>query len=156
MKTIQLTKGMKTIVDDEDYNRLNSHQWYYTSHGYAKSDKLDYMHRFILNAPVNMEVDHINGNRFDNRKCNLRLVSKDENLRNTSKRKHSTNKYKGVRVKEINFRKKPYYATITINKKKIHLGYFKTEIEAAWCYDVAALKYHGEFAKLNFPMETYQ
>ncbi len=104
------------------------------------------LHRVLINAPNDKTVDHINGNTLDNRKINLRLCTNSENLRNSKKRKTNTSGYKGV-----SFCKscKKYIASITLNYKKIRLGYFEDKKEAAIAYNMAAIKYHGNFAKLN-------
>lgn len=91
-KFIQLTKGMRAVVDDEDYDRLSKHYWYLhetksTSYA-ARYDysgefrRLIYMHRQVLPVRDGMPVDHINRNSLDNRKCNLREVTVAENNRN--------------------------------------------------------------------------
>lgn len=105
------------------------------------------MHRIITNAPQDKQVDHINGNPLDNRKCNLRVCTQKENSRNREKRKEKTSSiYKGVCFHK---RKHKWQASITLDGKLIHLGYFKTQNEAALIYNEAAKKYHGEFAKFN-------
>ena len=151
---IPLTKGLFAIVDEEDYENLSRYQWYVLGHKnkeyaarYVGNNKHLRMHRILLNAPDGIEVDHINGNRLDNRKCNLRLATRAENGRNRGKFKCKTHsKYKGV---TYHTRDKRWQGTIIINRRHIHLGYFDTEQEAALAYNDAALKFHGKFAKLN-------
>jgi len=161
MKQIPLTQGKFAIVDDEDYERLVAMgKWYFMSNGYAvrterykrENGKFSYrqirMHREIMGLYFGdkIEVDHINNNRLDNRRCNLRACSKSENNRNASLRKDNLCKFKGV---SFNISSKKYRARIKFNKKNIHLGCFQNIIEAAAAYNAAALKYFGEFAKLN-------
>ena len=147
MKYIKLTQGEKTIVDDEDYPVLSKYKWQYHTGGYVKrGSRCIRMARQILNAPKGLEVDHINLDKLDNRKVNLRLCTRAENVRNSTKRKDSPNKYKGVHF--IKSRNK-WIARIQINGKRIHSGYFDTEIEAAKRYDKLALKHHGSFASIN-------
>jgi hypothetical protein len=152
-KQITLTKGFVTIVDEEDYDWLNQWKWHYSKvrdTGYAvrgdriSSGKLKIirMHRLIVNPPVGMFIDHINGDRLDNRKCNLRICT---NIQNSHNRKiNNGRKYKGVCFERIKWR-----AYIDVNKVRIHLGMFSSEIDAAKAYNEAAVKYFGEFARLN-------
>jgi hypothetical protein len=99
------------------------------------------LHRFIMDCPDDMVVDHINHNTLDNRKCNLRVCTQSENLRNQI----GTNKYyKGV-YKSGNM----FNARIKLNGKNVNLGLFDSEVDAAKAYNQAALEYHGEFALLN-------
>lgn len=150
MKTIKLNNGQETIVDNEDFERVNNFSWYFTSHGYAMhKDKkyTDYLHRAILNAPKNKYIDHINGNKLDNRKENLRLCSFSQNLMNTRKRKNVSCEFKGVSWGK---ERSKWTAMIQINNKRIFLGRFTDKIEAAKSYDIAARKLFGEFAKTNF------
>jgi len=105
------------------------------------------MHRVILDAPMNMLVDHINGNGLDNRRENLRICTNTENLRNRGKDRDNTSGYKGVVIKKG---EKKFRAQIRVNQKTIHLGSFSTPEEAARAYDDAAREYFGEFAWTNF------
>lgn len=149
MKQIPLTQGKFAIVDDEDFEYLNQWKWYCTSEGYAArkpSTGVVYMHRLLTNVEQGKEVDHTNLNRLDNQKSNLRVVDKLQNMLNTPVRSHSRVGLKGVGKRNDCKRSKPYYAKITVNKKKIFLGYFKTAEEAHKVYSEAAKKYFGEFA----------
>ena len=154
---IPLSQGKFAIVDKEDYNFLMQWKWCVHSYGYAvrnvhitlengkKTCKMIAMHRVIMNAPDNMDVDHINRDVRDNRRINLRICTTRENLRNKiSKRGFS--KYKGVGWHKC---RKRWRAYIVINDKHKSLGHFSTEEDAAIAYNNAALKYFGEFAKLN-------
>lgn len=151
MGTIPLTKGYIALVDDEDYEWLNQRKWQAQVHrntvyAFRKDGrKTVRMHRLILSAPSKIGVDHINGNGLDNRKANLRLANNSQNLANMRKPKHGkTSKYKGV----YKFRNS-FAAQIKINKQKIYLGCFKNEEEAALAYNTAAIKYFGEYARVN-------
>ena len=101
---------------------------------------------FIENPNGKPCVDHINGNRFDNSKKNLRWVTIRENGMNQVKHKNSISIYKGVSFKKQN---KLFRAHISINGRLTHLGYFKNEIDAAKAYNEAAALHFGEFARLN-------
>jgi hypothetical protein len=94
-------------------------------------------------------VDHTNTNSLDNRRSNLRLATPSQNSCNSRRDKSNTySRYRGVSFSK---RKQKWFAAIRANGKKIWLGYFKTEIDAARAYDRAAREYHKEFASLNFP-----
>jgi len=96
-----------------------------------------------------MVVDHINHDGMDNRSANLRAATHSQNMCHRKKHSAATySKYKGVHWHKNH---KKWLARITFEKKTIHLGYFRSETEAARAYDRAAMKYHGEFASLNFP-----
>ncbi|GAH46575.1 unnamed protein product [marine sediment metagenome] len=108
-----------------------------------------WMHRSIFPPPQGMCIDHINNNALDNRKANLRLATHRQNNCNKlyAKRTASHSKYIGVSWHKY---KKKWYAQISVNGKRKHIGYFDDEIEAGKAYDEAARKYHGDFAVLNF------
>lgn len=151
MKAIKLTQNKMAIVDDDDFYSLSQFKWCFQNsprgYGYAvriNKKRLIIMHRLIMNAKEGMEVDHINGNTLDNRRCNLRVCSPPENKRNRKINKGSYSGYKGV-----DFKKNRWRARIQINKKSLFLGCFMTKEEAAEAYNIAALKYHKEFACLN-------
>jgi len=109
------------------------------------------MHRQLINIPDNLICDHANCNSLDNRKTNLRPATVSQNLCNRTKRKSKTrSKYKGL---EWDRKQRKWKARIQINNRKIYLGSFDSEIDAALAYDRAAKKYHREFANLNFPQK---
>lgn len=156
MKEIKLSQGFVTQVDDEDYDYLNQWKWYAKNGGvtYYAARKLHYkpymlMHRVILNTPPNLQVDHIDHNGLNNQKSNLRNCTQSQNNMNSRTFKKKASKYRGVSCPKIGNRYY-IYSHITINNKTIHLGSFKTEIEAAIAYDKKAKELFGEFANLNF------
>jgi hypothetical protein len=151
MKTLPLSKGYEAIVDDADYDWLSQWKWSFCK-GYALrrigpkgQQKAINMHRLILGYEGPLDVDHINGDGLDNRRCNLRLATRGQNLRNGRARPNATG-YRGVYIEWDGVPA----AAITINGKRKYLGRFKTLEEAARAYDNAVPKEHGEFARLNF------
>ena len=106
------------------------------------------MHREIMEAKRGIIVDHINRNGLDNRKENLRFVSRSQNAMNSEREGYPyTSKYRGVCLGK---RRKKWRAYICVGLKQKYLGYFYSEEEAAKAYDAAAKKYRGEYAFLNF------
>jgi len=140
-------KNNNVLIDDEDYENLSKLSWRLNAYGYVtayKNYKTVFMHREIVDCPSGMQVDHINGNKLDNRKSNLRIVTQQQNLMNKGVYKNNKTGFKGV-CKDFG----KYKATKKDNKK-IHIGVYKTPEEAAKAYDKAAIKLFGEFAKTNF------
>ena len=156
-RLIKLSFNRVAIVDAEDYDRLSKYRWCTVKGSrtcYAKTFHLSgailSMHRMVANAPKGLFVDHINHNGLDNRRRNLRVCTYIENQRNKRPKPGCTSEYKGVHwCKGRN----KFRANIYLNRKAIHLGYFKNEIEAARAYDKKAKELFGEFAYLNFPAE---
>ena len=156
MKQIPLTQGKYAIVDDEDFEYLNQWKWRVGTSGYAtrtvqgKNDlgarvsRSLIMHRVIMNAKKGEFIDHVDTDRLNNRKNNLRFCSSSQNSMNRSKK--SKSKFKGVSWHK---RDKRWRAEIKVDGIRIHLGYYVNAIEAVSAYDQAAKKYFGEFAKTN-------
>lgn len=148
MTVIKLTKGARAIVDPEDYNRLSQYKWYLSSSGYAvrtvyKDDGIRWMgkmpmHREIMgNPPYGVYVDHINHNRLDNRRSNLRLCTPQENSLNRSLNRNNTLGFRGV-YRDHRKIKRPYFAQIVRDGKKKTIGSFTTPEEAYAAYLDAA------------------
>ena len=152
--SVTLNKGAVAIVDLEFKEFVESMNWHLHADGYAygrnkKLKKMQYMHRAIMNAPVGVEVDHINHDKLDNRKCNLRLCTSSQNKAAAIKYKTWADKasiYKGV---GWNKHAGKWIARIKVNKKSIHLGVFIDEQEAALAYNKKAVDFFGEFAVIN-------
>lgn len=154
MKKIRLTRGQVALVDDDDYEYLSRFNWYCGSDGYAQrafqGDKKIFMHRVVNCTPPGYETDHINRNKLDNRKCNLRTCSNTENQLNKPVQKNNLSGYRGVCFsKKYGF----WQAYISINHRVKWLGYFKDPIEAARAYDKKAFATYGKLVYLNFPDE---
>lgn len=150
------------LIDDEDFEKVSQYKWHlcknrkniYVIRNKWNKDKrvVESLHRYLMGNPENKTIDHINGNTFDNQKKNLRICSNTENIRNKDKYKNNKAGYKGVLIhkeKKNGIEYQYIIAEIRVNKKKIYLGHFKTKELAAIAYNEAALKYFGEFARLN-------
>lgn len=152
VKFIKLTQGQYAMVDEEDFDRINKMRWHHGARQYAirntKDSSTRYMHKMIIGADENQKCDHINGDTLDNRKSNLRLCTQQQNLCNRQKKKKSKSGYKGVYKDKS---RNAFAADISHMGVRYRLGRYKTAKKAAIAYDGAARKYHGEFARLNFP-----
>lgn len=152
MKKIILTQGKFALVDDEDFLELSKFKWSYDGN-YARraiyingKQKIIRMHRLLANTPKGMDTDHINRNKLDNRKSNLRVCSRSENKINQNMLSKNTSGFIGVSWSKP---LKKWVARISIKNKKTHIGVFNTKEEAAKEYNVVAYKNFGEFARLN-------
>jgi hypothetical protein len=157
VRYIPLTQGLYAKVDASDYGWLSLHKWWAARAGHTyyacrrRNGKLVTMHQEIMVPAEGYVVDHIDGRGWDDRRSNLRNCTRTQNSRNRQKQsKPSTSQYKGVRR---NRRTGKCRAYIGHQGKKIYLGTFWIEVEAARAYDRAARQYHGPFARLNFPEE---
>lgn len=145
------------IVDREDAD-LADVTWHQNGNGYAqrrRGDPYGLMHRIVLGRLIGRELataeqcDHINGDRLDDRRDNLRIATNSQNARNRKPIGESA--YMGVSRNGGAWRAKILPAGAVNRGAQIHLGIFADEEEAARAYDRAAREYHGEFARLNFP-----
>lgn len=154
MKQINLTKGKAALVDDKHFERVNAFKWHYSNSGYAlrkiykgtRNGKKLYenqaMHRLLVDIPDGMQIDHINGDKLDNRQANLRQCTNQQNGCNRGKTAKNTSGFKGVSPCEYG----RWQAGIRVNGKRLHLGHFLKKEDAAEAYKAAAIKLHGEFA----------
>lgn len=156
-RLIALSKGLFTIVDEADFQRVSGQKWnarwsgadwpYAVSSVFARGPNCKVLlHRLIADSEPDMLVDHINTITLDNRRSNLRICTLAQNNSNKKKRSGTKVPFKGVSVIKGRFQ-----AKIGVEYKSIYLGLFETPFEAALAYDAAAKKHFGEFARLNFP-----
>ena len=145
------------LVDGDDYERVSYLKWRLHPRGYAqagmgygrKGTKTLLMHRLILNAGAGHanEIDHINGNKLDNRRENLRVCKPGQNKANMPPKSDNKSGFKGVSWSK---NAKKWAAFVKWRGHSRYLGYFDNPVDAARAYDDAALEQWGEFAKLNF------
>jgi hypothetical protein len=148
--------GLFALIDAEDYERVSQHRWYPRRHHsgtfYAATSiyrRKVTMHRFLMDAPDGVPVDHANHSTLDNRRiANLRLATESQQQANRVMRKDSSSPYKGVRQRLSD---NCWQARLTSEWKTRHLGYYMTAEDAAVAYDQAVWAIHGAFALLNFP-----
>lgn len=131
MATIQLTRGKVTVVDDVDFEYLSRHRWHCTQNGYAATrvgSRIYYMQQLLIpNVPEGMERDHEDRDKLNNRRSNLRVVTRQENMLNVTRRK-----YQGISYDTRHNRFKCYYDKITLGqlKKRVNIGTFATREQA--------------------------
>lgn len=165
MKEIKLTQNQIALIDDDDYDNVSQFKWYASKVKrnqmivyYARraftidgKQKIIPLHEFIIGKSENgLEIDHIDGNRLNCCRNNLRYVTHQQNTMNKHRYKKCKTKYRGV---YSNSKCKTFSALIGVNNKRIRLGSYNNQEDAAMAYDAAAIKYFGEFANLNFPIK---
>lgn len=152
MRQIPVGNGLFTLVDDDMYDVLSQWRWRTAYNGYvgrfdrSSPSRVTLMHRFILQAPKELEVDHKNRNKLDNQRSNLRLATGSQNSVNREYSKSSSSRFRGVAYHKNTGK---WQASIKVRRKHIYLGIFKEETDAARAYNQAALYHFGEFALLN-------
>jgi hypothetical protein len=160
MSTISLNHGYESLVDEADVEALSGFNWLscvkrwtnkkgeQRERAYALANSPNgviYMHRFLMNAPKGLEVDHRNGNSLDNRRSNLRLATHGQNISN--QKGWAKSGFKGVRQ----MRNGRWSATASHSGKTHRFGQYVTAEDAAIAYDKGVLALRGEFAVLNLP-----
>ena len=144
----------RALIDLEDVEKCRLYKWSLSNKYVAtrwdknkNSETTIFLHRYIMNCPEEYEVDHINRNKLDNRKNNLRICLHIENQKNMKvKSINKTSKYKGVNWYQ---RENCWRVRICTDNKRFEVGFFDSEIAAANAYNYYAKKFHGEFALLN-------
>lgn len=162
--SVPLTGGKFALIDEVDWSIVSRHCWhvrngrntlYAVANEYipeTKGGRKIWMHRLITDAPDGIQVDHINRDGLDNRRCNLRLATPVENQRNRPGKKNGTSVYKGVSWSSQHSK---WRAQIYHDQRQHFVGLFHDEIDAARAYDSRAKEIHGRFAYLNFPHPDY-
>jgi hypothetical protein len=155
---ISLRNSVELVLVDEDIaNLVGWLNWYVNDNGYVVTDvpkpkqesvgvvKMR-LHRLIMNAPKGKDVDHINGNRLDNRRSNLRICSRSENLFNQGS--GGASKYSNLKGAYYHKERKHWFSSILcpVTKKNIYLGSFKTEQEAHEVYRAKSLELHKDYS----------
>ena len=152
VQQIPVGEGLYAYVDAADFDWLNQWNWH-LHNGYAarrEKGKTIYLHRAIMQPPPGMVVDHLNQNRLDDTRVNLKVCTQRENLCNREKRRGTASRFRGLYFcKRIG----KWCARIKLEGIPIYLGSFAQETEAARARDRAAVEYLGAAARLNFPEE---
>lgn len=145
--------GEFALVDDEDYTRVSKLRWCVNNYGYAirciylgkGKSQMIWMHRFVMGElDRKLEIEHKNNKKLDNRKINLRICSRRQNMMNRGLSKHNTSGFKGIVKSRDRWR-----AIMNFDGRKVHIGCFSTKEEAAKAYNKKAKELYGEFAWLN-------
>ncbi len=145
MRRFKTHDGHDVLISDRDWKSVRMHQWHvYDRYVETTIDKKTVkLSRYILNAPATKFVDHRNGDMLDNRRCNLRFCTRNQNQWNRKRNANNTSGCKGVsRIKSGNFR-----ARVQVNGERFHLGVFKTVIGAQKARRIFAKAKHGTFYK---------
>lgn len=144
-----LSNGMVVLVDDSDIEELVKYHWHYDGR-YARTylkNKAIRMHKILLGKlPKDKMVDHINQNSLDNRRRNLRVVNKSQNMHNRGLQRNNKSGYKGVHLLKRTGRWQSY---LKLDGKRFHFGYYSTAEEAAHIYNQVAMQLVGEYVELN-------
>ena len=145
--TIYTSKGESFIIDKDDYEKVKGYRWYKDCNGYIVSrHSALFLHRLITNCESDKVVDHINHDKQDNRKANLRICTRAENNKNHILSKSNTSGITGVCWSNA---KNKYRAYICINGKQKSLGYYSDIGKAVEARKQAEAKYYKEFAQIG-------
>lgn len=160
VKQLQKTRKIKVsktfaIIDQSDYKIVSKYKWYLSS-GYATAHEKQikgvrpsvFMHRLVRKTPDGLFTDHINRNKLDNRKSNLRVCLAYQNMANVSKLKVKNKIHSNFRG--VCWDANRWLASVKSNNKLYKIGRFKSELHAAMARDIAAKDLQKEFTFLNF------
>jgi hypothetical protein len=143
----------EVIIDYDDFEKIKNYRWHLHAHHSGEfycstfiNRKIHKMQHLLIKKQNSQQIDHINGNKLDNRKCNLRICTNKENAKNKKLNINNKTGYKGTHFDKDSGK---YLAQIVCNYKRIYIGRYEKLIDAALAYNAAAIKYHGEFARLN-------
>ena len=141
-------KISETFIDIEDIDRVKQYSWGLNTQGrhthYCKSNNVGPLHRFLLNVTnSNLVVDHINHNGLDNRKCNLRICTNQQNICNCKIPKNNKSGCKGVYWSQD---KQKWTVQVTTNNKTTYIGRYDNLEDAIKARKEASRKYYGEYA----------
>ena len=137
------------LVDEFEAKIVGSRNWHLDSHGYPQARmgaRMVLAHHVVMWKPKGKQIDHINHDRLDNRKSNLRVVSHSQNRMNVGKYKNNSTGFRGVYLHRGSGK---YVASIQADNVRRHLGRFDTTEEAVVAYEDAKKKYHGEYSFHN-------
>lgn len=131
MKSLPLPNGLATLVDEDVYDWASKYKWCLTA-GYPSSrrggKKLEYLHRLVMTPPKGKVIDHISGDKLDNRRLNLRVCSHKENIQNRPKlNRNNKSGYRGVCWSKT---MEKWQARVKVDYKNITVGYFDRAEEA--------------------------
>lgn len=154
-----INREIFALIDDEDVERVSQYKWYLDNFGYVRRNR-KYKNRIADNLPIklsvfifgkkdNMFIDHINGDKLDNRKSNLRYCTMIENNFNREKRKDNTSGYKGIHLWKGRNGKTKWMVRVAENNTRHYYGLFNDLNKAIKVYNDACKLHHGEFAVIN-------
>jgi hypothetical protein len=141
------SKGEEFYFDLEDHDLIKNYYWSVNTYGYIITNLYEektilFMHRLVMNCPDDMEIDHKFHKKHDNRKSELRIVTRSQNQMNVDLKSHNTSGVKGVSWHKYH---EKWRVFISVNKKQIHLGYFNNFEEAIKVRKAAEEKYYREY-----------
>lgn len=148
--------GDSFIFDSSDLSLIEGKRFYISPQGYPmykNDDKDEPLTKILMNPEENKVIDHIDGDRANNRRSNLRIANLSENAWNTALMTTNSSGYKGVYFHKASGK---YHVSIRVNGQRIFIGYFDNPEDGARAYDEAARFFHGEFACVNFPLSGEQ